>query len=154
MQSNEIVLLNKFGLAKNGNFNYSESSNAFLGNGYTSMAGNTYFNAVRLMDGIVIKEDVGHGHTYSFINAIRIYEIQSKNLICERNYHCTIYNERLLKHEVISMLFDILIDAAKVERIQIVENEVYAQIEKIVNKTFQEDQRQILFNQSQKYLGA
>lgn len=33
MQNNEIALLNKFGIAKGSNFNYSESANAFLGIG-------------------------------------------------------------------------------------------------------------------------
>ncbi len=33
MQNNEIALFQKFGLAKNSNFNYSEAVNAFIGIG-------------------------------------------------------------------------------------------------------------------------
>lgn len=96
MQNNEIALFQKFGLAKNSNFNYSEAVNAFIGNGYTSMAGNTYLNEIRLIEGIIIKNDVGHGHTYTFLNGIKIFHIESKKLICERKYHNTQYGENYI----------------------------------------------------------
>jgi len=152
MQNNEIALLNKFGIAKGGNFNYSESANAFLGNGYTSAAGNTYLNAIRLVEGIVIKEDVGHGYAHSFINGIRIYDIQNKTLLCEQSYHCAFYNTSFIKSQGISMLFTLLIDASKKEGYKVNSNEVHNHIETIVTNAFNEDQRQLLFNQTQKYL--
>ena len=96
MENNSLALLNKFGLAKTGSFNYSDQSNAFLGNGFTSAAGNTYFNSLRFVEGILVKEDVGQGYSRTFINAIRIYDIKSKDLLCEKSYHCAYYSKSFL----------------------------------------------------------
>lgn len=154
MQNNEIALFQKFGLAKNSNFNYSEAVNAFIGNGYTSMAGNTYLNEIRLIEGIIIKNDVGHGHTYTFLNGIKIFHIESKQLICERNYHNTQYGENYIKSEVKSMLNDLLISTSKKEGIQINKTDVEVHVGRIVNEGFATDQRIMLINQTQKYLNA
>lgn len=152
MQNNGIALLNKFGIAKTSNFNYSESANTFLGNGFTSAAGNTYLNSIRFLEGIVIKEDVGQGYAYSFINGIRIYAIHDKSLLCEKSYHCAYYNISFIKNEVINMIFNLLIDASRKEGFQINTNDVHVNIETLVNQAFNQDQRQILFSQTQKYL--
>ena len=154
MQNNEITLFQKFGLVKNSNFNYSEAVNAFIGNGYTSLAGNTYLNEIRLIEGIIIKNDVGHGHTYTFLNGIKIYHIETKQLICERSYHNTSYGENYIKSEVKSMLNDLLISTCQKEGIQIIKSDVEAHVGSIVNEGFSTDQRKMLLNQTQKYLNA
>ena len=119
MQGNERTLFQKFGLAKTGNFNYSESANAFIGNAFTSYSGNTYMNEVRLMEGLLIKEDLGQGHTYLFLNGIRIFDIKTKQLVCEKNFHNTNYSQNYIKSEVKAMLFEVLISAARKENISI-----------------------------------
>ena len=152
MQSNEIALLNKFGITSNGTKIYSEESNSFLGNGYTSMAGNTYFNSVRFLEGIVIKEDVGNGHTHTFVNGIRLYGLKDKTLLCERNYHCCFYSKSFIMGEVISMLTELLLTAATKEKLLINVDQVKLKIESIVKVAFENDQRQVLFNQIHKHL--
>lgn len=154
MQTQEIALLNKFGIAKANNFSYSESVNAFIGNGYTSMAGNTYLNEIRFMEGIVIKEDVGQGYARTFVNGIRLFDLQSKTLLCERNYHCTYYSQYHIKTEVIEMLSNLLNEAARKENLNFNSIDIQNHIEKLVDKAFSEDQRKMIINQSQKYLCA
>ena len=154
MQTKEIALLNKFGIAKSGNFNYSESVNAFIGNGYTSMAGNTYLNEIRFMEGIVIKEDVGQGYARTFVNGIRLFDLQSKTLLCERNYHCTFYSQFHIKTEVKEMLTNLLNEAARKENISFSSSDIKNHIDKLVDNAFSEDQRKMIINQSQKYLNA
>ena len=154
MQTKEIALLNKFGIAKSGNFTYSESVNAFIGNGYTSMAGNTYLNEIRFMEGIVIKEDVGQGYARTFVNGIRLFDLQSKTLLCERNYHCTYYSQSLIRTEVKEMLTHLLNEAARKENLSFNSVDIKNHIEKLVDKAFSEDQRKMIINQSQKYLNA
>lgn len=154
MQTSEIALLNKFGIAKCSNFNYSESVNAFIGNGYTSMAGNTYLNEIRFMEGIVIKEDVGQGYARTFVNGIRLFDLQSKTLLCERNYHCTYYSQFYIKTEVKEMLTNLLNEAARKENINFNSSDIENHIEKLVEKAFCEDQRKMIINQSQKYLNT
>ncbi len=154
MENNSLALLNKFGLAKTGSFNYSDQSNAFLGNGFTSAAGNTYFNSLRFVEGILVKEDVGQGYSRTFINAIRIYDIKSKDLLCEKSYHCAYYSKSFLENEVVNMLTQTLMTAAKKENVYILETEIRSKIVSLVRYAFTNDQRQILYQQSQKYLGA
>ena len=67
--NNTLTLLKKNGLI-NSNISYSSVANAFLSKGYTSTAGNTYFNSIRVAEGILIKEDVGQGYAHTFLNGI------------------------------------------------------------------------------------
>jgi hypothetical protein len=154
MQSNEITLFQKFGLAKNGNFNYSEGVNAFIGNGFTSNAGNTYMNEIRLMEGLLIKEDVGQGYAHTFVNGIRIFDIKTKQLLCEKGYHKTYYSQSYIKSEVKAMLTDLLLTASREDRISINLLDVENHINMLVNNAFNIDQRQMLMQQSQKFLNA
>ena len=152
MQGNELTLFQKFGLAKTGNFNYSENVNAFIGNAFTSYAGNTYMNEIRLMEGLLIKEDLGQGYAYLFLNGIRIFDIKTKQLICEKNFHNTNYNQNYIKSEVKTMLLEILVSAARKDQININVSDVKDHIDMLADKAFNTDQRQMLTQQSQKYL--
>jgi len=152
MQSNEITLFNKLGLIRSSDFNYSESVNAFLGNAFTSMAGNTYLNEIRFLEGLVIKEDIGHGYAHTFVNGIRIFDIRSKKLICERLYHCTYYSTIFLRSEVRKMLIDFLLTSTRKEGITIDYNDAVRHIAMIVDKAFNTDQRHMLEMQSKKFL--
>lgn len=154
MQSNEITLFQKFGLAKNCNFNYSEGINAFIGNGFTSNAGNTYLNEIRLMEGLLIKEDVGQGHTHTFVNGIRIFDIKTKQLLCHKMYNSTFYNQNYIKSEIKAMLTELLVTASRKDRISINLLDVENHINMLVNNAFNTDQRQMLMQQSHKFLNA
>ena len=81
--TNSIAIFQKHGLV-NSNLSYSEVANAFLSTGYTSSAGNTYFNSIRVAEGILIKEDIGNGYKYAFLNGIKIYSIKDKTLIVDK----------------------------------------------------------------------
>ena len=93
---NAIQLFERHGLV-NANLNYSEISNAFLTTGYTSMAGNTYFNSIRVAEGILIKEDVGEGWCKTFLNGIKIYSIKDKTLLADRSFHNLGYHKAPFK---------------------------------------------------------
>ena len=73
-----IVLFKDLGVSVSSNVTYSTSLNVFSSNGYTSAAGNTYFNSFRFADGILIKEDVGEGYAHTFLNGIRIFDLSTK----------------------------------------------------------------------------
>ncbi|MDL2304202.1 hypothetical protein LJC72_02535 [Bacteroides sp. OttesenSCG-928-D19] len=150
---NTLTLKNRFGLSnRNNQYNYSEVANAFVGAGYTSQAGNTYFNALRLLDGVVIKEDVGQGYCRTFLNGLRIFDVKSKSLLCERSYNCCFYDKNFIQQEVVDLLSNFLIETAKKKHIRISYYNTYKQIKKIVAHSFSTDQREILSIQNQKYL--
>lgn len=62
---------------------YCAAKNIYLSSGYTSAAGNTYFQGLRLSDRIIINYDFGQGYAYLFLNGIRIYGFngREKNLL-------------------------------------------------------------------------
>ncbi len=145
MVTKTIQLFQKAGLAvASGGYQYSEVANAFLSEGFTSNAGNTYFNAVRLIEGIFIKEDVGQGHTRTFLNGIKIYSIMDKTLIAERSYHCKFHSKLTVISEVQEMLYNIINESALKEGIKFDQNEVRRKIQEITIKCFNSDQRQLL----------
>ena len=122
------------------NAHYSENANAIIANGYTSGAGNSYFNAVRFADGIVVKEDVGIGYKYSFLNALRIYSLEDQTLLAERGFHCHIYSKENVKDLARNMLMQLIKEAAESKNLQLNEKDAKAKIEEVVNNVFNNNQ--------------
>ena len=89
---------------------YNEKKNIFLTNGYTSAAGNTYFQGVRLSERIVVKENVGVGYCRTFINGIQIFGFNGKDLqlITSKCYDCTFYDETFIRNECVGMVNEFL----------------------------------------------
>lgn len=145
----EIIISNLGGLVS-GNVNYSKTSNAFLTNGYTSAANNTYFNAIRFADGIVIKEDVGQGYFHTFLNGIRIYSLKEKILLADRTYHNNLYSRDKVYHESKRMLIELVLCAAKNAGHSIDSHEVSIAIDKVIKQAFNGDQLEIAQIQIQK----
>jgi hypothetical protein len=154
MTTNENQLMQQFGLTKAENYNFSESANAFIGPGYTSVAGNIYFDSIRLVEGIFIKEDVGQGYKYEFINRIQLFEIKKRSLICERKYQSKIYSKNFIIGEVVDMLLNVL--AGPITNIDSKQKRasLIGQIDAIVSNAFQNDQRIVLQNQMGRLLTA
>lgn len=148
---NSLVLLENLGLSKSAKLNYSAEVNAFLSQGYTSLAGNTYLNTLRLMEGIVIKEDVGHGYCHTFINGIRLYDL-SKNLLCDKSYHCRIYNKSFIASEIKDMLKTLLFESCKKENVNIDVEYANEHIDRIVSTAMVKDQRVIFEEHAKLYL--
>lgn len=122
---------------------YSEGINAFVGNGYTSSAGNHYFNAVRFAEGILIKEDIGVGYLHTFLNGIKIYSLKDKTLIVDQTYHCKFYSKEESKSQSRSLLLDQLEAAARQQHFSFNREEAKSLIHKIVEDAFVVDQREM-----------
>ena len=134
--ANEIALFRNFGLATPANITYSSPMNAFVGQGYTSMAGNTYFNAVRFAEGILIKEDVANGYARTFLNGLKIYDLHTKKLLCEESFHCHYYSKDAVKSDVKRMLTNLILKAARQENRYLCEGEVRGRICQIIDRAF------------------
>lgn len=145
--SQEISLFRNFGLTTPSSVTFSEPLNALVGAGYTSMAGNTYFNSLRLSDGLLIKEDIGHGGMYerTFLNGIHIYDICTKTLLCEYRYPMyqgVIYSRETAKLVAINLLIKLIVESAQRDQVLLNMNEVSSKIQEVVNKAFFGDQMQ------------
>lgn len=131
---------------------YSEQANAFLTNGYVSGAGNVYFSAVRLGEGIVVKEDVGQGHTRTFLNGLYVYSLKDKKLLSDRTFHCNFYSKEGVKAELKDMLMKLLDDAARFSGLKYDMDSARAVINRLIGEMFNIDQRQILEHQNKRLL--
>jgi hypothetical protein len=147
----EIIIKN-LGSMLPGKLNFSESANAFLTNGYTSLAGNTYINVLRFAEGIIIKEDVGEGYAHTFLNGLRIYSIKDKALLADRTYHCYFYSKEKVQSEAKKILLELLEEAAKANGFEINRYEAGKAIEKHLDSAFTGDQLSIAQNQMRKQL--
>ena len=149
--TNSIAIFEKYGLI-NSNISYSEVANAFVSTGYTSHAGNTYFNTIRVAEGILIKEDVGQGHTHPFLNGIKIYSIKDRTLLADKSFHTVFYSSRKVKDEAKKMLLIVLEEAAKNEGYYFDLVKAEKIIDNLLENAINNDQREILLNQTKKYL--
>lgn len=94
---------------------YNEKHNIFLSDGYTSAAGNTYFQGIRLNDRLLVKYDFGQGYAYLFLNGIRLYchDGNGWKEFSARSYYCCCWSEAYARQECVSMLRDFLLTQAK-----------------------------------------
>lgn len=92
------------------NVTYNKEHDIFLTQGYTSAAGNTYFQGIRLSDRLIVNFDFGQGWYYLFLNGIRLYgyDGNEKKLIASRSFYNRPYSEGGAKQECMSMLLDFL----------------------------------------------
>jgi hypothetical protein len=125
---NEIMVLADKSIPavfKNAQLTFDAGKNIFLTDGYTSQAGNTYFQGIRFSDRIVITQQVGIGYFYTFLNGIRIFGFNGKEatLIAEKSYHCCIYRESYVQTESENLIRDFL-QSQSVLSGSIVENNV------------------------------
>ena len=149
----EISLFSNSGLATPSSVTFSKSLNALVGTGYTSMAGNTYFNTLRLADGLLIKEDIGVGYVRTFLNGLHIYDFRTKTLLCEKNFSCHFYSRETAKSDAVNMLSDFLLKVASKENVIIDESEMLAKVHEMVEQAFFGDQMQEI-HQNIKQLSA
>ncbi len=154
METNNNLLFQQNGLSKINQFTYSNDLNAFVGEGYHSLAGNTYFNSVRFVEGIFIKEDVGVGYYHTFLNGLKIFDIQKRTLISERNYHCRIYSKSYVIDEVVDMVVQVMTSNSNQEKSDLRKENIIGQVNSIVMNAFESDQRVSFQNQMGRLLTA
>ena len=107
MNTNQLSLVNVALPSFSGSrLTYNEKKNIILTEGYTSAAGNTYFQGIRMSDRIVVSYQLGQGYCYLFLNGIRIYAFNGKELqlIAQDFYNCNVFSEESAKQEAIKMV--------------------------------------------------
>lgn len=112
MDSNLIKVVNATLPALSGSLvTYNEKNNIFFSEGYTSMAGNTYFQGLRLSDRLIVDLQLGLGYCYLFLNGIRIYGYNGneKHLIAKRDYSSRKYSDAFSRSECNDMVKEYLI---------------------------------------------
>lgn len=124
---------------------YNAAKNVFLTIGYTSVAGNTYYKAIRLSNRLMVYYDLGQGYIHTFLNGIKLYcfDGQKANLIAQKYWggcDYRIFNEQFAKEESALMLSNFLAGQLKVQGAQVSNQEIFA----FAHNMIEETQRRLL----------
>ena len=147
----EIIISNLGNLLPSG-IRYSETSNAFLSDGYVSTANNVYYNAVRFAEGIVIKDDIGQGWAHTFLNGIKIYSLKDRVLLADRTYNNNQYSKEKVLRESREMLVKLIYDAAEKTGSKLNNAEVIQTVNRILTEAFNSNQMNLAQSQMKKLL--
>lgn len=85
---------------------YNESQRMFISSNYTSAAGHLYYKGIRFSERLVMIEQVGLYHNWTYIDGIELYAFNGTEriLISKKQYEKEFYNMTLIKEEVKQML--------------------------------------------------
>lgn len=86
-------------------------NNQYCTTAYTSAAGNSYYQGIRLSDRLIINVDYGQGYAYLFMNGLKLYCFNGgseKKLIGSRYYNCCCYSLTYARSEAEEMLLEYL----------------------------------------------
>lgn len=94
---------------------YNAERNMYLTQGYTSAAGNTYFQGIHLSNRLAIVLDIGIGYAHTFLNGIKLYcfDGMDRKLIASRFFDCTFYTDGIVRVYAAEMLVNYLESQAK-----------------------------------------
>lgn len=102
MTTNSLIVAAKSALPSLGNnVAYNDAAKMFLSPGYTSAAGNTYQEGLRLSRYLAVDYSIGHGYCRSFLNGVRLYiwDNNKPKLVAHRTFSCYFLSESAIKYE-------------------------------------------------------
>lgn len=121
---------------------YNPEKNVYLTLGYTSVAGNTYYRAIRFSNRLAVYYHIGVGYAHTFLNGITLFAWngQQANIIAQKfwggsNWRC--FSECLAKEESIIMLKEFLAGQAKAMGSMIADNQLLAFSKSMIEETHQ-----------------
>lgn len=117
MTNNALIVAAKSALPSLGNnVTYNDAAKMFLSAGYTSQAGNTYQEGVRLSRYIAVDYSIGHGYCRSFLNGVRLYiwDNNKPKLVAHRTFDRYFLSESAIKYETERIVKEHLKNSSKV----------------------------------------
>jgi len=108
------------------NMSYNKVSNMLHSLGYTSAAGNTYWQGVRASDRILIVADMGQGYAHTFLNGIRVFATNGHGirLIGTASYSCLFYSSATMRDCTMRVIANFLKGEAKMAHAYVSDSEV------------------------------
>lgn len=108
---------------------YNPEKNVYLTLGYTSAAGNTYYNAIRFSNRLAVFYHIGEGYVHTFLNGITLFcwDGQNAKIIAQKfwgRYDWKCFSEQFAKEQSILMLNDFLKGQAKALGVQVDEQQI------------------------------
>ena len=119
---------------------YNAAKNVFLSQGYTSVAGNMYYKAIRLSNRLIVYYDLGQGYAYTFLNGIKLYcfDGQKASLIAQKYWggcDYRIFNEQFAKEQSILMLCNFLAGQLNAQGAHVSNQEIFSYAYNMIEET-------------------
>jgi len=119
---------------------YNVAKNIFLTQGYTSVAGNMYYKAIRISDRLAIYYDLGQGYKYTFLNGIKLFcwDGQKAKVIAQKYWggcDYRVFNEQFAKEQSILMLSNFLAGQLKAQGAQVSNQEIFSFAYNMIEET-------------------
>ena len=117
MTNNSLIVAAKSALPSLGNnVTYSDAAKMFLSPGYTSAAGNTYQEGLRLSRYIAVDYSIGNVYCRSFLNGVKLYiwDNNKPKLVAHRTFDCYFLSESAIKNETERIVKEHLKNSCKV----------------------------------------
>lgn len=120
--------------------NYNAAKNIFLTQGYTSVAGNMYYKAIRISDRLVVYYDLGQGYKYTFLNGIKLFcwDGQKAKVIAQKYWggcDYRVFSEQFAKEQSILMLSNFLAGQLKAQGAQVSNQEIFSFAYNMIEET-------------------
>ncbi len=117
---------------------YNRQNNIFLTDGYTSAAGNTYYQGIRLSDRIIVKLDIGEGYAHTFLNGVQVfgYNGRDKKLIGSRSFNSYFYSDYNAKKEAIGIVINYMKGQTKMLGATVDNGQIEKFSERLVEDTY------------------
>lgn len=99
---------------------YNPEKNVYLTHGYTSVSGNSHYQAIRFSSRLVVSYCIGKGHTRTFLNGISLFcwDGPKAKIIAQKsfggNHHWCSFSEQHAKEQSIIMLTNFLTSQVKI----------------------------------------
>ena len=117
MTTNSLIVAAKSALPSlANNVTYNDAAKMFLTPGYTSAAGNTYQEGLRLSRYLAVDYSIGHGWRHSFLNGVKLYiwDNNKPKLVAHRSFSCYFLSQDAINYETERIVKEHLKSSCKV----------------------------------------
>lgn len=117
---------------------WDEGQKMFLVNQYQSASNNFYYEGIRFSNNLVIKENNGKYHTWTYIDSIEIYAFDGKKLklIQRRDYNKQFRSEEFVRQESQKKVADYLAASLKSQGTNCSDDIINEKAKEVVENSF------------------
>lgn len=124
-----------------GSLSYNPEKNVYLTLGYTSVAGNTYYRAIRLSKRLAVYYHIGEGYARTFLNGITLFcwDGQKAKIIAQKFWggcNWRSFSEQFAKEQSIIMLKDFLAGILKAQRTSVPAEQLESQAKELIESCY------------------
>lgn len=119
---------------------WDSSRKMFIFDQYTSEAGHLYYRGIHLSDRLVIVENIGNYHNWTYLDAIELYTFNGDNLeiIQKRKFDKKFRDDDLVRHTSEDMVRNYLTASLKLQGASLPSDQLDAQVKELVANCYKD----------------